>query len=148
MSKVAQSGRGNREVEYAQTIGYVQHMYSTRHQIFQFAVALNTGLLAVVFQFLQTNGPRLALCLLGAFVTLAITLMARRSWIYLTVLEKYAAELENDLGFGLVRITGERMPKGTDSTVYLFLIYWALVAFWAVLSVVYAVPVLRDTISL
>jgi hypothetical protein len=139
MSQAAQTSAGNREVEYTQTIGYVQHMYETRHQIFQFAVALNTGLLAVVFQFLTTSGPRLALSLLGGFVTLAITLMARRSWTYLTVLERYAAELETSLGFGLVRTTSERMPKGTDSTVYLFLIYWAFVATWTILSGFYAV---------
>ena len=127
MSTVGQKSHGNREVEYAQTISYVQHMYDTRHQIFQFAVALNTGLLAVVFQFLTTTGSRLALSMLGGFVTLAITLMARRSWRYLSVLEQYAAELESKLGFGLVRETSSRMPKGADSTVYLFLIYWAFV---------------------
>ena len=128
---------GNREVEYTQTIAYIQHMYDTRHQIFQFVVALNTGLMAVVFQFLQSDKSRMALSILGGFVTLATLLMARRSWTYLNVLESYAMELESTLGYGLVRCTSARMPKGTDSTVYLFLIYWALVLMWVILSVVY-----------
>jgi len=128
---------GNREVEYSQTIAYIHHMYDTRHQIFQFLVALNTGLMAVVFQFLQTDKSRMTLSLLGGFVTLATLLMARRSWTYLNVLESYAMELEDKLGYGLVRCTSSRMPKGTDSTVYLFLIYWALVLMWVALSAVY-----------
>jgi hypothetical protein len=114
-------------------------MYNTRHQIFQFVVALNSGLAAVVFQFLHSDKSRFALSLLGGFVTLATTFMARRSWKFLSVLETYTAELEEQLGFGLVRVSSGRMPKGIDSTVYLFLIYWALVLMWLALIVFYAV---------
>jgi len=129
---------GNREVEYEQTIAYVHHMYDTRHHIFQFAVALNTGMLAAVFQFLTTNVTKLALSALGGIVMLAVTLMAKRSWEYLNVLETYAAELEKSLGFALVRTTSERMPKGMDSTLYLFFIYWGFVMVWLALSICYA----------
>jgi len=123
----------NREVEYEQTIAYVHHMYDTRHHIFQFAVGLNTALLAIIFQFLTTDGAKFALCALGGLVTLAIALMARRSWAYLNVLEQYAKELEGRIGFALVRETSARMPKGMDSTVYLFIVYWAFVVMWAAL---------------
>ena len=126
---------GNRDVEYTATMSYVQHMYDTRHQIFQFAVALNSALLAAIFQFIQEDSGRLALSLVGLFVTSAITLMARRSRAYLVVLETYAAELEADIGFGLVRTTSARMPKGIDSTLYLHFIYWILVIVWAVLTI-------------
>lgn len=129
---------GNRDIEYQATMSYVQHMYDTRHQIFQFAVALNSALLAAIFQFVQVPSGRLALSLVGLFVTMSITLMARRSRQYLIVLEAYAGELEGELGFGLVRTTSARMPKGIDSTVYLHVIYWLLVAVWAVLTAHYA----------
>ncbi len=128
---------GNRNIEYQQTMIYVQHMYDTRHQIFQFAVALNSALLAAIFQFVKLDSGRLALSLVGLFVTLAITLMARRSLAYLQVLEAYARELEGVLGFGLVRTTSARMPKGIDSTLYLHAIYWTLVVVWAVLAAYY-----------
>jgi len=134
---------GNREVEYQQAVSYIQHMYDTRHQIFQFAVALNSALIAAIFQFVQVNTGRLALALLGGFVTLVITLMARRSRQYLVELEKYAAELETGLGFGLVGTTASRMPRGIDSTVYLHMIYWALVLVWIGLSVFYGGLVLQ-----
>jgi hypothetical protein len=132
---------GNREVEYQQAVAYIQHMYDTRHQIFQFAVALNTALLAAIFQFVQVNSGRLALSLLGGVVTAAITLMARRSGKYLQTLEAYAAELEGELGFGLVRTTSSRMPKGIDSTSYLHFVYGILVVVWAALSGYYTVQV-------
>ena len=128
---------GNREVEYQQAMSYIQHMYDTRHQIFQFAVALNSALIAAIFQFVQIDSGRFALALLGGFVTLAITLMARRSRQYLVELEKYAAELEKGLGFGLVGTTASRMPRGIDSTVYLQMIYCALVLVWIGLCVYY-----------
>lgn len=132
------SPSGNRDVAYQQTMSYIQHMYDTRHQIFQFAVALNSALLAAIFQFVKEDAARLALSLTGGLVTLAVTLMARRSWQVLQVLEAYARELEAELGFGLVRTTSARMPKGIDSTVYLHLIYWILVAVWMVLSAYHA----------
>ena len=128
----------NREVEYAQAMSYIQHMYDTRHQIFQFAVALNTALLAAIFQFVEAGSGRLTLSLLGGAVTLAITLMARRSRRYLVELEKYTVELEQTLGYGLVTKTAARMPKGVDSTLYLHFIYWILVVVWAVLSLYFA----------
>ena len=77
---------------------------------------------------------RLALSLLGGAVTLAITLMARRSRRYLVELEAYARELEQALAFGLVGTTSARMPKGIDSTLYLHFIYGVLVVVWAVLT--------------
>lgn len=129
---------GNRDVEYQQTMSYIQHMYDTRHQIFQFTVALNSALIAAIFQFVKVDSGRLALALVGGFVTLALTLMARRSRTYLQVLEAYVQELEGDLGFGLVRTTYARMPRGIDSTIYLHVIYWTLVVVWAVLAAYYA----------
>lgn len=130
---MATSPRGNREVEYQQGMSYIQHMYDTRHQIFQFAVALNSALLAAIFQFVKADSGRLALSALGGVVTIAVTLMARRSGAYLLVLEQYVAELEGELGFGLVRNTAARMPKGIDSTRYLHFIYWLLVVVWMIL---------------
>lgn len=118
-------------------MSYIQHMYDTRHQIFQFAVALNSALIAAIFQFVQVDSGRLALSLLGGFVTLVVTLMARRSGRYLAELEAYTKEMEQGLGYGLVGTTSARMPKGIDSTVYLHMIYWALVLVWVGLSVYY-----------
>jgi len=129
---------GNREVEYAQGMAYIQHMYDTRHQIFQFAVALNSALLAAIFQFVKADTGRLALSALGGVVTITVTLMARRSRAYLVVLEQYVAELEGELGFGLVKTTGARMPKGIDSTLYLHFIYWLLIVVWLILIIYFA----------
>jgi hypothetical protein len=128
-----QTSMANREIEYQQAMAYIQHMYDTRHQIFQFAVALNTALLAAIFQFVKTDSGQLALSALGGVVTIAVTLMARRSHAYLVVLEQYVMELETELGFGLVKTTGARMPKGIDSTLYLHFIYWLLVFVWLAL---------------
>lgn len=132
----------NREVEYEQTIQYIQHMYDTRHHIFQFVVAINTGLLTVVFQFLQRDVTKIIMCLLGALVTVALTLMARRSLRFLQEVEHYAKELEEVLGFGLIQKTAERMPKGNNSSAYLFVVCWSFVATWTILSAYY---VLRAT---
>jgi hypothetical protein len=134
---------GNREVEYQQAVSYIQHMYDTRHQIFQFAVALNTALIAAIFQFVQVETGRFALSVLGGVVTLAITLMARRSGRYLVELERYTAELEQGLGYGLVGTTAARMPKGIDSTVYLHVIYWTLVIVWTGLGVYFGGRILQ-----
>lgn len=131
----------NRDIEYEQTIQYIQHMYDTRHQIFQFVVAINTGLLAVVFQFLQRDVTKVIMSLLGALVTIALTLMARRSLRYLQEVETYASELERALDFGLIQRTSERMPKGIDSSVYLFVVYWTFVATWIVLGAYYVLRV-------
>jgi hypothetical protein len=130
------------ELEYERTITYIHHMYDTRHQIFQFVVGLNTALLAVVFQYITAEVGQAALSLVGGTVTLALTLMARRSWQYLAQVERYARELEERLGFGLIRETSARMPKGIDSSVYLFVIYWVLIVIWAVLSAYHVVQVL------
>lgn len=134
---------GNREIEYQQAVSYIQHMYDTRHQIFQFAVALNTALLAAIFQFVTVDIGRFALSALGGLVTIAITLMARRSRRYLMELEKYAAELEQALGFGLIGTTAGRMPRGIDSTIYLHIIYWTLVIVWVGLGVYFGGLVLQ-----
>lgn len=127
----------NQVVEYEMTISYIHHMYDTRHQIFQFVVAVNTGLLAVVFQFLQSNITKVVLSLIGTIITLALTLMARRSLQYLHELEAYASHLEKPLGFGLIKETGEKMPKGIDSSMYLFFVYWSFVCTWIFLSIYY-----------
>jgi hypothetical protein len=98
-------------------------------------VGVNTALFALVFQFLTSNIAKSILSIVGGIVTLALTLMARRSLRYLAELEEYAKELEEKLGFGLLRETNARMPKGVDSSVYLFVVYWALVVSWTVSSI-------------
>ena len=116
-------------------MAYVQHMYDTRHQIFQFAVALNSALLAAIFQFIQEDSGRLALSLVGLFVTSAITLMARRSLAYLVVLEAYAAELETETwvraGAYDERADAERDRQHPVPPLHL----WILVVVWAILTV-------------
>ena len=127
----------NRVSEYEMTVAYIHHMYDTRHHIFQFVVAVNTGLLAVVFQFLQTNLTKVVLSLIGAIITLALTLMARRSLQYLKEVEIYAMQLEKVISFGLIGETSSKMPKGLDSSMYLFVVYWTFVITWIFLSFYY-----------
>jgi hypothetical protein len=55
--------------------------------------------------------------------------------------EAYAEEPEGDLGFGLVRTTSARMPRGPDSTEYLHFVYWIIVVAWAILSVYFSLRV-------
>jgi hypothetical protein len=121
---------GNKEVEYAQAIGYIHHMYDTRHRIFQFSVALNTALVAGVVQFVDADTTRLALAIVGGVVSLVVSLMARRSYLYLQFLEQYTRELEEQLDYGLVRETGARMPSGIDSTVYFLFVYNLAIVIW------------------
>lgn len=108
------------------------HMYETRHQVFQFVVGANTALFALVFQFVTSAAAKSVLSLVGGIVTLALTLMARRSLRYLAEVENYAQGLEEGLGFNLLRETNARMPKGVDSSMYLIFVYWALVVIWAI----------------
>ena len=122
----------NRETEYEQTLAYVIFMYETRHQVFQFVVGANTALFALVFQFVTSSAAKSVLSIVGGVVTLALTLMARRSLRYLTEMEIYAQELEGELGFNLLRETTARMPKGVDSSKYLIFVYWTLVIIWAI----------------
>ena len=131
----SQAEPNNRKTEYEQALAYLFHMYETRHQVFQFVVGINTALFALVFQFLTSNLAKSVLSIVGGIVTLALTLMARRSLRYLAELEKYAQWLEGELGFGLLRETNARMPKGVDSSTYLFVVYWALVVLWTVSSI-------------
>jgi hypothetical protein len=94
-------------------------------------------MLAVVFQFLTQDAARLAVAFAAGLATLAITLMARRAYQYTAVLEDYTAELEQRLGFGLIATSRERMPKGLDSTRYLFFVYWGFVSLWSGLAIHY-----------
>lgn len=128
----------NRITEYELSISYIQHMYDTRNHIFQFVVAVNTGLFALVFQFIKNDLTKVAMSVIGAIITLALTLMARRSLRYLQELETYTQRLEEVLGFGLIKETCRNMPKGTDSSIYLFFVYWTFIVSWVFLSVYFA----------
>jgi hypothetical protein len=134
----------NRETEHNQTLTYLIHMYETRHQVFQFVVGANTALFALVFQFVTSIMAKSILAIVGGIVTLALTLMARRSLRYLTEVEKYAQELEKELGFNLLSETNARMPKGVDSSVYLIYVYWALVVIWVIAGVYFVVSLFSN----
>jgi len=134
----------NRETEYEQTLAYLMHMYETRHQVFQFVVGANTALFALVFQFVTSTIAKSVLSIVGGIVTLALTLMAGRSLRYLAEVEKYAKELEHELGFGLLRETNARMPKGVDSSVYLIYVYWVLVVIWIIASVYFVLSLFTN----
>jgi len=136
-----QAKSANRETEYEQTLAYLMHMYETRHQVFQFVVGANTALFALVFQFVTSGVAKSILSIVGGIVTLALTLMARRSLRYLTEVENYAQTLEEELGFNLLRETNARMPKGVDSSVYLIYVYWALVVIWVIAGVYFVLSI-------
>ena len=123
------------ETEYKEALSYLQHMFDTRHRIFNFTIALNAGFLAIVFRLAQTTGARLLLCGVGLIITTCMMLMARRSAEYLNQMEIYTEEIEGPLGFGLVAKTNQRMPKAVTSTQYLFFAYWVLVIVWILLTV-------------
>ena len=129
----------NRETEYEQTISYIHHMYDTRHRIFGFLIAMNAGLLTVIFEVLDSEPAMLVLCVIGLATTLALTLMCVRANRYRVQLERYAAELEAELGFGLIKTTGERMPKGLDSTVYIFCLCWLMAVIWSVVLTIFII---------
>jgi hypothetical protein len=141
------SVKPNRVTEYELTLSYIQHMYDTRHHIFQFVVAVNTGLLAVVFQFIKSDITKVAMSIIGAIITLALTLMAKRSLRYLQELEYYAKSLEDCIGFGLIKETGAKMPKGLDSSIYLFFVYWTFVCTWVFLSIYFTLSFFGITYS-
>lgn len=122
----------NHETEYEQTISYIHHMYDTRHKIFGFLIAMNAGLLTVIFEVIDSKLAMLMLCIIGLATTLSLTLMGKRANHYRIQLEQYAAEIENGLGFGLIKTTSARMPKGLDSTVYIFCVCWLMIVIWAV----------------
>jgi len=130
------------EIEYSKTIDYIHHLYETRSKIFQFAVALNTGLLIIVFQYLTESVAKLGMSALGFAVTFVIVLMAKRSWRYLQELEKYACELELSLGYSLVTTTSRRMPKGLDTTHYLLLVFGVFAFMWLALGANYSLRLL------
>lgn len=125
----------DRSVEYQQTISYLHHMYDTRHRIFQFGIFVNAGLLAVVFKVAESSIAKISISMMGILIIFSLTLMAIRSDQYRKQVERYAEELEGKLGFELVRVTNQRMPKGLDSTKYLFYSYWAMVFIWALLLI-------------
>jgi hypothetical protein len=112
-------------------------MYETRHNIFKFTVVLNTALLALVFQFVAADVIKLIFSIVGMTVTISLTLMARRSLRYLSEIENYAKKLEGIIGFGLISETGARMPKGFDSSFYLFVVYWVISIMWEILTIYY-----------
>ena len=132
----------NRELEYDKTLSYIFHMYDTRHKIFQFAVSMNTILLAVVLQYIDATLAKFLLSLLAGTVTIALYLMGIRAWRYLSNLENYAKEIEGELGFAALNQADSRMPKGTDSTKYLFFVYFLMSSLWLVLSIGYLANVI------
>lgn len=119
-----------RKIEYVQSLEYIRHMYDTRSQIFQFCVTLNSGLLAVVFQFLTENTTKIIIGTLAGAITLAITLMAARSLKYLKALESVVIEIESSIGASLIKDANRKTPKGIDSSTYLMFTYWALCLMW------------------
>jgi hypothetical protein len=138
--RTIESPRGpSYEAEYKECMSYVQHMYDTRHHIFQFIVGLNTALFAGLSQVAHTAHEKLAVCVLGFVVTVTMALMARRSSTYLRTLEAYTKEVEAKVGFGMLTTTTSRMPRGLDSTKYLFVVYWSIVCAWVVALVQLAV---------
>ena len=125
------------EVEYEQAMAYIFHMYETRHQIFQFVVTFNSVLLAVVFQYLSDMISKGVVSIIAFIVTLALTLMARRSLIFLEKVNEFAINIEKDLGFGLVGNTANSMPRGIDSSYYLFFVYYLLLIVWLSLGLIF-----------
>ena len=129
----------NRETEYEQTIAYIHHMYDTRHRIFGFLIAMNAGLLTVIFEVIDSDPAMLLLCIIGLATTLSLTLMGLRANRYRIQVEQYAIELEEELGYGLIKKTGERMPKGLDSTVYIFCVCWLMNVIWAIVLTIFLI---------
>lgn len=135
MNEIKTDQEYDKSVEYQQAIAYLHHMYDTRHRIFQFGILINAGLLGVVFKLAESTIARVSISTTGFLIILSLTLMAIRSDQYRIQIERYTEELELKLGFGLVRITNQRMPKGLDSTKYLFYSYWAMAFVWALLLI-------------
>ena len=121
---------GDKNTEYGQTISYLHHMFDTRHKVFQFSIAINAALLAVVFQMADTVPARLVTSVMGFAVMIFFVLFIRRSNLYLEEIEKYAKQLEQEIGFNLVSKTTERMPPGIKTTNYFLFTYYALILLW------------------
>ncbi len=139
---------GNRELEYDKVLSYIFHMYDTRHKIFSFAVSINTILLAVVFQYIEANLAKLLLSILAGTITTALYLMNIRASHYRAHLENYAKEVEQTLGFSALTTVDSRMPKGVDSTKYLFFVYFLMSCLWGILSMGYFINVIGIEISM
>lgn len=134
MSKDKTNKEFDISIEYQGTLSYLHHMYDTRHRIFQFGILVNAGLLAVVFKAADSPTARVLISVMGFVVVYSLTLMAIRSDQYRIQVEEYAQELETKLGFGLVTVTNQRMPKGLESANYLFYSYRAMVLIWILLT--------------
>lgn len=124
-----------RETEYSNAIMYIFHMYDTRHHIFKFVIGINTAMIAIVFQYLSSELAKFIFSLIGCIITLSLTLMAKRSFRYLLNLEAYAKKLERELNLSLLNEPSSKMPKGWDSSVYLFVVYYFLVITWFLLAI-------------
>lgn len=135
-------GNSFRETEYSNAILYIFHMYDTRHHIFKFVIGINTAMIAIVFQYLSSDFTKFIFSLIGCITTLSLTLMAKRSFRYLLNLEEYAKKLERELNLSLLNEPSSKMPKGWDSSVYLFVVYYFLVIIWFLLAVYFLLRLL------
>lgn len=131
-----------KEIEYIQAISYIFHMYDTRHHIFKFIVGINTVMIAIVFQYLSSDITKLFFSIISGVITLSLTFMAKRSFIYLINLEEYTKKLEEDLNIALITKPSSQMPKGSDSSIYLFITYYFLFFIWVLLSIYFLLRLL------
>ncbi|MBL4566917.1 MAG: hypothetical protein JKY85_02660 [Porticoccus sp.] len=130
------------ELEYDKILSYIIHLYDTRHKIFQFCVSINTILLAVIFQYIDELAAKFFLSIFAGAITISLSLMGIRSWRYLCTLEQCVGNVEEKLGLSALKIASSKMPRGMDSTKYLFFVYLLMSILWIVLSVGYLANIL------
>ena len=119
-------------VEYEQTHEYIRHMHDTRHSIFNFFMLINGAIFAAIVQYVHELNERLLLGILGLLYSIIITLMARRSLIFLKALVETGIELESSLGLGIIQKSRNKMPNGVDSNTYISFVYLITCAAWLV----------------
>ena len=122
----------NKEVEYAQAISYIHHMYDTRHKAFHFMLVINAALLAVQFnsKLLASSIERLPISLFGLLVTISLMLFALRNSKATDKYESEAIKIEAELGFSLITSANQKSIGGMHSGIYLTSIYVICSLFW------------------
>lgn len=126
--------KGNKEVEYAQAMSYLQHMFETRHKAFHFMLIINVALLAVQFNSKATitSIEKLIVSVFGFLITALLLGFARRNATANAKIQIEVIKIEEQLGYSLLSSSHYSKIKGPHSGIYLTSIYVICMIIWAV----------------
>lgn len=115
---------GDKETEYKELGTFLRYLLDYRLKIFNFAVAFNGALLALIYTYIKTAIiGQILLCFLGLISSMVFLFLEKRIVFIYSQHLRYIMEVERFLDFGAVSKVAPRLKKGviTIRRCFLFL---------------------------